>query len=357
MSEINLDDPEIYPHLDPQHMLGHIRDVPGMIEKAWQAALRLPLPPEYSRVNRLAILGMGGSAIGGDLLAGLVSSESPASISVHRGYNLPAFVDCDTLVIASSYSGTTEETLSAFRQALSRPAKKLVITTGGELLKLAAEHNIPAFIFDYQSPPRAAMPINLMALIGIAQKLDLIADKTADVKEALSVLTEVERELNPSVPKHENPAKQLAHVLHGKLAVIYGAEFLAEVAHRWKGQINENSKAWAFYAALPEINHMDITGFTFPGGFNTEVQVIMLCSPLFHPRILRRYDVTAEMLKLEGIEYMRIEGTGRSPLAQVMGLMLLADYVSYYLALLYGTNPYPILAVDQFKTKMEAPPA
>jgi len=357
MSDINLDDPEVYQRLDPQHLLGHIHDVAEMTGKTWQAVMELPLPPEYSQVNRLAILGMGGSAIGGDLLAGLVCGESRASISVHRGYNLPAFVDSQTLVIASSYSGTTEETLSAFLQALSSPVKKMVITTGGELGKLAAEHHIPAFIFDYKSPPRAALPINLMALVGIAQKLGLIADKTDDVKETLSVLAEVEQELNPSVPAHDNPAKELAQLLHGKLSIIYGAEFLAEAAHRWKGQINENAKSWAFYAALPELNHMDITGFTFPKGFNAAVQVIMLCSPLFHPRILRRYDVTAEMLASEGIEYLRIEGTGRSPLAQVMGLMLLGDYVSYYLALLYGTNPYPIPAVDQFKAKMGAPPA
>ncbi len=357
MSDINLDEAEVYRRLDPQHMLGHIRDAAGMAEQAWQAVMELTLPPEYRRVNRLAILGMGGSAIGGDLLAGLVCGESRASISIHRGYSLPAFVDSRTLVIASSYSGTTEETLSAFRQALSSPAKKLVITTGGELGKLAAEHEIPAFIFDYKSPPRAAMPINLMALIGIAQKLGLITDKTGDVEEALGVLAEVDGELNPAVPAHDNPAKQLAQLLQGQMSVIYGAEFLAEVAHRWKGQINENAKAWAFYAALPELNHMDVTGVTFPQGFNDGVRVIMLWSPLFHPRILRRFDVTAELLAREGIEYLRIEGTGRSPLAQVMGLILLGDYVSYYLAILYGANPYPIPAVDQLKVKMGPPPA
>ncbi|UCG82879.1 MAG: bifunctional phosphoglucose/phosphomannose isomerase, partial [Dehalococcoidia bacterium] len=187
-------------------------------------------------MDKVVILGMGGSAIGGDLLSNLVADESRAFVSVHRGYDLPSFVDSSTLVIASSYSGMTEETLSSFRQALSGSAKKLVISTGGELKKLAEQNSIPVFTINYVSQPRAALAHSLMPLLGICQNLGLVGDKSQDVQEMVQVLENIQSSVDDECPTNRNPAKQMPTRLNDRVAVIYGADILSTVAQRWKTQ-------------------------------------------------------------------------------------------------------------------------
>ncbi|GAG00452.1 unnamed protein product, partial [marine sediment metagenome] len=164
-------------------MLERIHQIPELCQRAWQMAMNFKLPQDYSRVNKVVVLGMGGSAIGGDLVSNLVASEAKLPILVHRDYDLPAFIDGQTLVIASSYSGMTEETLSSFEQALETESKKLVITTGGRLKTMAEERNIPVFSFDYKAQPRTALPFSFLPILGFLQKLGFISDKSADMSE------------------------------------------------------------------------------------------------------------------------------------------------------------------------------
>ena len=169
MSNTNLDDLQIYPQSDPDNMLARIKELPLQCRQAWQAAMEFSLPPDYSDVDKVVILGMGGSAIGGDLVKSLTEAESSVPVIVHRDYGLPAFVDDRTLVIASSYSGNTEETLSAFEPALKTGAKKLVMTTGGRLQAIAEENNIPVFKIDYKAQPRAALGFSFLPTLGCLQ--------------------------------------------------------------------------------------------------------------------------------------------------------------------------------------------
>jgi glucose/mannose-6-phosphate isomerase len=166
---INLDDPEVYTKTDPDGMLNHLHNFPIMCQQAWELALNPEIPSDFAKANKIVILGMGGSAIGGDLVSSLAISQSRAPVIVCREYNLPAHVDEQTLVIASSYSGMTEETLSAFNQALETPAKKLAITTGGRLFQLCHEKNIPVFKFDYKCQPYSSLQLQPA---GILQRLD-----------------------------------------------------------------------------------------------------------------------------------------------------------------------------------------
>jgi glucose/mannose-6-phosphate isomerase len=295
---------------------------------------------------------MGGSAIGGDLLSSLVVDECRVPISVHRGYAPPAFVDDDTLVIASSYSGMTEETLSAFKTLLSNGAKKLVMTSGGQLGQIAKDNGIPAFVFDYKSPPRAALPLSFIALTGILNKLGLVSDKSADMDEACAVLSQINARINETIPEKNNPAKQMAQKLLGNMAVIYGGEHLSEVAARWKIQVNENAKAWSSNAAFPELNHNSAVGYEVPREISQKTRVIMLRSDSLHPRVLLRYGITANILDQSGVKHEVVDATGKSKLAQMMSLILMGDYVSYYLALLYGIDPYPIKAVEYLKAEL-----
>jgi glucose/mannose-6-phosphate isomerase len=315
-------------------------------------AVAFNLPQDYSEVNKVVVLGMGGSAIGGDLVSSLVASEAKLPIIVHRNYDLPAFVDGKTLVIASSYSGMTEETLSSFEQALETGAKKLVITTGGKLKDMAQKRGIPVFSFDYKAQPRAALPFSFLPILGFLQQLGFVSDKSQDVAGTVQVLEELSQRINEGALLPDNPAKQLAQKLHRHLTVIYGGGLLAEVAHRWKTQFNENSKAWAFHEAFTELNHNAVVGYQFPEELASKIVVVLLRSASLPPRIKLRYQITCQLLDRARVGYQIVDGEGTSQLSQMMSLVLFGDYVSYYLAILYKIDPSPVQAIDYLKEQL-----
>jgi len=346
---VDLDNVSAYRQFDKSGMLEHLHGFPEQCQKAWEKVLKFGLPREYTKISNVVILGMGGSAIGGDIVRRLALSESKLPIFVHRDYGLPAFVDAGTLIIASSYSGNTEETLSAFTKALRTRSKKLVITSGGKLKHLAQTEGIPVFVIDCQAPPRAAFPHSFVPLVGIFQKLGLLGDKSADLQEAVGVLKRLSGDLIETRPLGSNPAKQVAIKLQGQVAVIYGAEILSEVAQRWKGEFNENSKAWAFFESFPELNHNAVVGYGFPPEAKERLLVFMLRSSSLNSRNLLRYDVTAKLLAKAGIAYEFVEARGQSALAQVLGLVHLGDYASFYLSMLNEVDPTSTDAINFVK--------
>jgi len=348
----DLDDPKVYAKFDPSNMLGRISELPQQCRHAWQSAMQLSLPPDYSRVDKVIILGMGGSAIGGDLASALAVEQGAMPVLVHRDYDLPTSVDDRTLVIASSYSGNTEETLSAFTQTLKTAAKKLAITTGGRLKALAEESGIPLFTFHYVAEPRSAFGYSLFSILGIFQRLGLLSIDDEDIEQAIKTTEELRPKLDKGIPLETNPAKQLATKLLGRLAVVYGAGILSKVALRWKTQFNENSKAWAFSECFPELDHNAVVGYRFPSWLAERVLVVLLSSASLHPRTQARYQVTAEILTKAGVEYEVIEAQGKSPLSQVMSTVLFGDYVSYYLAILNQVDPSPVAAIDYLKQRL-----
>jgi glucose/mannose-6-phosphate isomerase len=353
---IDLDSVSTYRQFDKLGMVKHLHAFPEQCQKAWETVLKFELPREYGRISNVVIAGMGGSAIGGDIVRRLALSESKSPVLVHRDYGLPAFVDENTLVIASSYSGNTEETLSAFAEALGIKAKKLAVTSGGKLKDLADKEGIPVFVIDYQAPPRAAFPHTFVPLVGIFQKLGLLGDKSADLHEAVDVLKKLSGDLIETGPLASNPAKQIAARLWGHVAVIYGAEMLSEVARRWKGEFNENSKAWAFFESFPELNHNAVVGYEFPAELKDRIYVLMLRSSLLHPRNLLRYDVTTKLLAKAGIAYEFIEARGQSTLAQALSLVLLGDYASFYLSMLNEVDPTSTDAINLVKQGLARSP-
>ena len=346
---VDLDNASPYPQFDKSGMLDHLHEFPEQCQKAWENVQKFHLPHEYTKISNVIIAGMGGSAIGGDIVRRLAMSESKVPVWVHRDYGLPAFVDENTLVIASSYSGNTEETLSSFTKSLGTRAKKLAITSGGKLKSLAEKEGIPVFVIDYRAPPRAAFPHSFIPLVGIFQKLGLLADKSADLQEALGILKKLSAGLVETNPLASNPAKQLAARLRGRVAVIYGADMLTEVARRWKGEFNENSKAWAFFEGFPELNHNAVVGYQFPPGAKDEILVLMLRSSSIHPRNRLRYEVTAKLLAKAGICHEFVEARGKSALAQVLSLVLLGDYASFYLSMLNEVDPASTDAINLVK--------
>ncbi len=349
---IDLDSPEVYRKFDPSGMWGYLHEFPQRCWEGWQRGISFPLPPDFSRVERVVFLGMGGSAICGDLLGSLLALEGGVLLLVHRDYDLPRFVDERTLVIASSYSGNTEETISSFAQALGTPSKKLVLTAGGKLRNLAEEREVPVFTIDFQAPPRAALGYSFLFLVGLFQRLGFLRDQSGDVAEMMEVLSELSGEIDKASPLEANRAKRLATRLFGRVIVVYGAGMLSEVARRWKTQFNENSKSWSFFEVFPELDHNSIVGYNCPRHMAGGVFVIMLSSPSLHSRTLARYKVTGEILAQYGVGYEVVASRGETPLSQMMSLVLFGDYVSYYLAILYETDPSPVRAIDYLKERL-----
>lgn len=350
---MNLDDLQAIEELDADRMLERIRELPQQCRAAWQHAQELALPPDFGAVRHLVIAGMGGSAIGGALLHGLVSDHCEVPITLVRDYSLPASVaGQNSLVIACSYSGSTEETLTCFQQALERDTQAMAITTGGKLADLAREADAPVVQFDYQSQPRAALGYAFVLLLGAVYRMGLIRDYTDDVAEAATAMEAWQEDIGAQVATSDNPAKQLAARIRGNLPVIYGAGFLAGAANRWKTQFNENAKSWASFEVLPELDHNAVVGFGIPEVMRQHAAVIMLRSASDPQRIQRRWSVTGELLEREGVTAQEIWGRGESKLSQMLSLIHFGDYVSFYVAMLNGVDPTPVKPIAFLKRRL-----
>ncbi len=347
-----LDDLAYIQRLDSGQMLERIAEFPEQCRLAWERAAEFAWPQAPAGLTSVVIAGMGGSAIAGELLADLAAASCPVPVIVHRNYGLPAFAGPHTLVIASSYSGDTEETLSATHEALQRGATIVGLASGGELARLAGEAGFALFPIRYRSSPRAALAHSLLPLVSLFQRLGLLPDQEAAVRGATSAMEDVREAAGAQVATRANPAKQLAHHFYGRLALVYGVGFLASVAHRWKTQLNENAKAWAFYEALPEMNHNAILGYQAPDELAAESFVAILRSGLDVAENRKRAAVTAEVLGTADIRHLVIEAQGPTPLAQMLSTIHLGDYVSLYLAALYGHDPTPIPNIDLLKERL-----
>ena len=350
---VNLDALEVYGRADPDGMLSHILGFPQQLTDAWETVADLRLPEDCRNPRAVLLLGMGGSAIGGDLAKDLISTECSMCLLVHRDYHLPAWVDRDTLVIASSYSGNTEETLSGAAAALDRGAPVVGISSGGRLTELLRTAGRPVVTVKYRSQPRAALGHSLIPVLGILRSAGLTADPSASIAAAREKLTQIVERNRPEVPTASNQAKQYAHSLFDRITVVYGAGLLANVARRWKCQINENSKAWAFFEQFPELNHNAVLGYRFPTATD-RLHVLLLDSPLIGERIRRCYQVTQRILDRAGIPYTVVAAGAEEPdpLTQMLSTVLLGDFVSYYLALLYGVDPTPIDPIYFLKAEL-----
>jgi len=350
---MNLDDHTRFGELDPGGMLARIGELPQQCRAAWVLTQGLELPPAYEAIQHVVVLGMGGSAIGGALLQGLVAGECATPITVVRDYTLPEFVrGPGYLVIGCSYSGNTEETLSAFEEALEREVWPVAVTTGGVLAALAQREGVPLVRFDYQSQPRAALGYSFTLLLGLLHRLRLVRDYAANLEEAVRVMEKWQAEVGPEAPTAHNAAKSLAGQLVDRLPVVYGAGFLAAVAKRWKTQFNENSKHWAFFEVLPELDHNTVVGLGIPQAVREQTVVLMLRSGLDHPRAQVRWEVTRELLLRERVMTRTLEGRGESRLAHMLSLIHFGDYVSFYLAMLNEADPTPVETIAFLKQRL-----
>lgn len=349
---MNLDDVSRFEELDPAGMLAEIDGLPDQLESAWKLGWKQPLG-EISGVRKILIAGMGGSAIAADLLAAYVAPMATVPIIVWRDYDLPAFsADHETLVIACSHSGNTEETLSAFAAAVESEAQLLAITTGGELTKQANSKGVPLWHFDHVGQPRAAVGHSFGLLLALMTRLGLIPDPEEEIYAGLSEMRSQHETLRAQSPVVENPAKRMAGQFVGRCPTIMGAEFLAPVARRWRTQISELAKAVAGFEALPEADHNMVAGVLHPESLLSKTMVVFLQGSHVHERNVLRSQVTREILMVEGFGTDVIEARGDTRLAQQWTALHFGDYTSYYLAMAYGVDPTPVDAIEDLKRRL-----
>ncbi len=350
---MDLDNLEKFRSLDRSNMLGQIESLPAQFEKAWQLGLKQPLP-EMKPVKKIVVAGMGGSAIGADLLSAYLAPVCPLPFIVHRDYGLPGWVNgSDTLVVASSHSGNTEETLSAFEQALENHCQVIAISTGGTLQLNAKAAGIPTWAFQHTGQPRAAVGFSFGLLLALTVRLGLLADPAEEVADTVRMMVEQQKTLNASVPVKENPAKRLAGQLVGRNVTVIGSGFLAPVARRWKTQINELAKAWAAFETLPEVDHNTLASATYPEDVLQKMMVVFLRSALEHPRNYLRSEKTQEILMTEGLGTDVFKPSGGTTLAQMWSAIQFGDYLSYYLAMAYEVDPTPIPLIQGLKDALK----
>jgi glucose/mannose-6-phosphate isomerase len=309
-------------------------------------------------VQHVLITGMGGSAIGADLISAYAAQLSPVPVFVHRDYGLPAWAKGpQTLVIASSHSGNTEETLTGFDAALESGCRILAISTGGKLAAAArkaasAEHAL--WTFEHHGMPRAAVGFSFGLLLACMARLHLIPDPAAELQNAQAAMRAQQTHIKSDVPVVHNPAKRMAGQWLGRWVTVLGSDVLAPVARRWKGQINELAKAWAQFDALPEADHNTLAGTQKPEELLTHVFTIFLNAPSDHPRNRLRSELTRRGFMVEGFNTDTFQASGDASLAHLWTALHFGDYAAYYLAMLYEIDPTPITVMENLKQEMAA---
>ncbi len=350
---MNLDDESRRSQLDGADMLGLIDRLPEDLEAAWGRAGSLPLPRGASP-RHVVLAGMGGSAIGADLAVAFARHSSRASLTVWRDYGLPGWVGKEDLVVVSSHSGNTEESLTAFEAAGKLGADRLAFTTGGTLGKQAELAGVPVWPVEHPGPPRAAVASSFAYTLRMLERLGLASDFSQDVASALKAMRSQRERLTAAHPVTRNPAKRMAGQLMDRWPLFFGAGVLAPVARRWRSQVNELAKAPAQFEEIPEADHNVVAGTGGPEALLGKTMAVFLRASLDRPSLTRRVEATRHVLMVEGFNTDLIDGEGENLLAQQWTCLHYGDYAAYYLAVAYGLDPTPIPAIESLKDDLRA---
>lgn len=336
--------------VDTQNMWELLSGFPGQWRESVQRTESMDLTIDASRIRNVCLAGMGGSAIGADLVRAYSYYTCPHPVQVVRHYDIPSWVDEHTLFISCSFSGNTEETLSALGQARKQGAQIIGVTSGGEMLRLANRENFDVVQIPGGMPPRAALGYSFVPLWRIFRHLGFIEEGKEALEETARLLeeqAEMYRDLD------DNEALLLARDLNDTLPVIYSDVLLMEPVNlRWRGQFGENAKTLAYGNTLPEMNHNEIVGWERVVHLTGRLSVIMLEDKEDKPRVRRRMEIVKELIADQTTGVHRLTTRGNSRLARMFSLVQMGDWTSYYLALINGVDPTPIAKIDLLKSRL-----
>jgi len=341
-----LDKPELIKALDKSNLAGFISELPVQISSSLKKIEKISLPPSWKQVKNICLCGMGGSALANHLITNLPLRDKRIPMKVVRDYSIPAWVNKESLVILTSHSGQTQETISAFKCAAEQEAKIFIIAERRELEKLGAKEAAIVFDYDTQAPPRASLGYQFGAVFGLLNKLKII---NYEIHPALGLLKRLNKELVPEVETENNLAKNLSYCCFDRLPIIVASGILKSVAWRWKTQFNENAKKFTFVEFLPEAMHNAIQGFEFPARFADDLIYLILQNSFDPPELVSQFNKFKNILDEKKIRYEIIESAGESIFSQKLSLLLLGDWVSFYLAMLNNTDPTPVEVIEKVK--------
>lgn len=330
-------------------VLETIKKYPDQLKQSWDEINEMEFPENYRDIYNVVVCGMGGSALGARIVDSLITDCVRVPIEIFNQYNVPFYAGEKTLIIVSSYSGGTEETLSSFKEASERGAKIIGITTGGKLANLLTEKNFPRYVFEPgnnpSKQPRMAIGYSVGAILAILSKLELIYLSVGDFEEGLSVMRE-------SAKKNEDSAKTLAQKLSRKAPILIASEHLTGVAYTIKNQLNESAKTFSALFELPELNHHLMEGLVNPEKLKEVFHFVLFESTLYTKRVSRRYSLTKDVIEKNGYKHSTFVPRSDKKLSQVLETLVFGSLVAYHIAKSKKIDPTVIPWVDYFKKKL-----
>ena len=342
--------------LDISNVLGSIEALSDQVRQAWDKIKDLKFSPKVA-IKNVVVAGMGGSAIGADVAKHLFKDRLTVPLEVYNSYHLPNYVSPETLVILSSYSGSTEEVLSCAQEAKKVGAQIMFISAGGKLAELAKVNNWPGYLinpeFNPSNQPRMAIGYAIIGLLGLLAKAGVFSLSAEEVEEVILSITKVDDGVNIEVPQVDNLAKLIAFQCLERRPVFVASDFLAGAIHVVTNQFNENAKIFADYKIVPELNHHLMEGLKFPKSNALNHLFLLVTSDLYEPRIAKRLALTQEVIDQNEIETYELRLKAETKLTQAFELITIMAYANFYLSMLEGINPAPIPYVDWFKTQLE----
>ena len=336
--------------LDSLGILDALASLPEQLMEGIDAGRGLEGLPDHDDVEHVIVLGMGGSAIAGEVLVAAAGPYLPVPVLVFRGYGVPAFVGEGSLVFAISFSGDTEETIEAVTEAALSGAKVVAITRGGELARLAEAWEAPLVrIPDGIPQPRAALGSLTVPALAVLEEIGLFPGATHWVEAAAEQTSRRRDELR----KPGNLAEELARQIGRTIPLVHGGGLGAVAAHRWKTQMNENAKVPAFWDSQPEVCHNEVAGWGQHGDLTRQViTLVNLRHDFEHPQVMARFDVTNDLVAEAVASVTEVQAEGEGELAQLLDLILVGDFTSTHLAMQEGVDPGPVPAIDHVKSAM-----
>ena len=344
---------ELINSIDIGNMFGVLKNFHNQVKEAITISNKFDFSAiNVSLLRNIIITGLGGSAIGGDLIRSYTYYEINIPVSVNRNYTLPSFANKDTLVIVCSYSGNTEETISALKEAILKKCRIICLTSGGEIEKIAKKGKITCFKIPGGLQPRCALGYSFFSLMTIFQRLGFISKKNKDIENTVKLI-EKGSAVYSSLNIEKNPAIKIATALLGKLPIIYSSTDTLDIVNlRWRGQFSENAKVLAYGNLYPEMNHNELVGWNLNKDILRKIVVIFLQDKSDNARIKLRMKITKNIIKNYCDNILILESDGKSKLERIFDLIYLGDWVTYYLAILNNTDPTPVDAIETLKKQL-----
>ncbi len=353
----NLDSIDKIKQIDKSNLINSIYNLSDQLRQAWEEINSLKINSDYSEVQNIVVAGMGGSALGGRVVDAFLFDKIRVPIEIITDFRLPNYVNSKTLVILSSYSGGTAETISAYYEASKKNAKIFGLTTGGRLAEVFKNDRIDSYVFNpFNNPsgqPRMSLGYSIGGILAILAKHSFITFAKDEIDGVITFLQQKTKDYAIEISENENLAKKFAQKLYNKSVALISAEHLLGVSHAFKNQLNENAKTLSFLFDLPELNHHLLEGLSKPAQMRQYLSFVLVISKNFSEDLQKVTQVTKSLIKETGFEVEELEAQGQSKLEEIFYILVFGSYVSYYLAILYGIDPTPIPTVDEFKKRLK----